>query len=80
VGVKRAYPDAANAFERLLFHSMTIASGGFGLRASGAGIARFYTKTGVGTLIAESKEPKEFNEGNILECVICAETQLGLEN
>lgn len=31
------------------------------LRAGGAGIAGFYTRTGVGTLIAEGKEHKEFN-------------------
>lgn len=30
-------------------------------RAGGAGIPGFYTKTGVGTLIAEGKEHKEFN-------------------
>jgi len=31
------------------------------IRAGGAGIPAFYTKTGVGTLIAEGKEVKEFN-------------------
>lgn len=31
------------------------------LRAGGAGIAGFYTQTGVGTLIAENKEHKEFD-------------------
>ena len=30
------------------------------LRAGGAGIAGFYTQTGVGTLVAEGKEHKEF--------------------
>ena len=30
-------------------------------RAGGAGIAGFYTKTGVGTLVAEGKETKVFN-------------------
>jgi 3-oxoacid CoA-transferase subunit A len=30
-------------------------------RAGGAGIPGFYTKTGVGTLVAESKETKEFD-------------------
>lgn len=30
-------------------------------RAGGAGIAAFYTKTGVGTQVAEGKEHKEFN-------------------
>ena len=31
------------------------------IRAGGAGIPGFYTKTGVGTMIAEGKEHKEFN-------------------
>ncbi len=31
------------------------------MRAGGAGIAGFYTKTGVGTVIAEGKETKDFN-------------------
>ncbi|MCI5787708.1 MAG: CoA transferase subunit A [Helicobacter trogontum] len=31
------------------------------LRAGGAGIAAFYTPTGVGTLVAENKEHKDFN-------------------
>ncbi len=31
------------------------------MRAGGAGIPGFYTKTGVGTLIAEGKETKDFN-------------------
>jgi 3-oxoacid CoA-transferase subunit A len=31
------------------------------LRAGGAGIPGFYTRTGVGTLVAESKEHKEFD-------------------
>lgn len=38
------------------------------MRAGGAGIPGFYTKTGVGTLIAEDKEHKQFNgETYILE-------------
>lgn len=38
------------------------------IRAGGAGIPGFYTKTGVGTLIAEGKELKEFNgETYVLE-------------
>ncbi len=37
-------------------------------RAGGAGIAGFYTKTGVGTVIAEGKEHRDFNgETHILE-------------
>ena len=36
------------------------------IRAGGAGIPGFYTKTGVGTVIAEGKEHKEFDEeGNL---------------
>ena len=31
------------------------------LRAGGAGIPAFYTRTGVGTLVAEGKETREFN-------------------
>ena len=38
------------------------------MRAAGCGIPGFYTKTGVGTIIAEGKEHKEFNgETYILE-------------
>jgi 3-oxoacid CoA-transferase subunit A len=38
------------------------------IRAGGAGIPGFYTRTGVGTLIAEGKEHKEFDgETSILE-------------
>jgi 3-oxoacid CoA-transferase subunit A len=38
------------------------------MRAGGAGIPGFYTRTGVGTIIAEGKEHKEFNgETYILE-------------
>jgi 3-oxoacid CoA-transferase subunit A len=44
------------------------------MRAGGAGIPGFYTKTGVGTLVAEGKEVKEFNgENYILERGIVAD-------
>lgn len=44
------------------------------IRAGGAGIPGFYTKTGVGTLIAEGKEVKEFNgEKYILETGLVAD-------
>ncbi len=47
------------------------------IRAGGAGIPAFYTKTGVGTLIAEGKEHKEFNgETYIMECGITADIAL----
>ena len=47
------------------------------MRAGGAGIPGFYTRTGVGTLVAEGKEHKEF-EGvtYILERGICADLAL----
>ena len=44
------------------------------IRAGGAGIPGFYTKTGVGTLVAEGKEHKDFNgEEYILETGITAD-------
>ena len=47
------------------------------MRAGGAGIPGFYTKTGVGTLVAEGKEAKEFNgEEYILERGIFADLAL----
>lgn len=46
-------------------------------RAGGAGIPGFYTKTGVGTLIAEGKEHKEFNgETYIMETGLVADVAL----
>jgi 3-oxoacid CoA-transferase subunit A len=46
-------------------------------RAGGAGIPGFYTKTGVGTLIAEGKEHKDFNgETYILETGLVADLSL----
>ena len=47
------------------------------VRAGGAGIPGFYTKTGVGTLIAEGKEHKDFNgETYILETGLVADLSL----
>jgi 3-oxoacid CoA-transferase subunit A len=47
------------------------------IRAGGAGIPGFYTKTGVGTLIAEDKEHKEFNgEMYVLERGLVADLTL----
>ncbi len=47
------------------------------MRAGGAGIPGFYTKTGVGTLVAEGKEVKEFSgEDYILERGIFADLAL----
>jgi 3-oxoacid CoA-transferase subunit A len=47
------------------------------IRAGGAGIPGFYTKTGVGTLIAEGKEHKEFHgETYILETGLVADLSL----
>ncbi len=46
-------------------------------RAGGAGIPGFYTKTGVGTVIAEGKEHKEFNgERYILETGLVADLSI----
>ena len=47
------------------------------IRAGGAGIPGFYTKTGVGTLVAEGKEHKEFNgETFVLETGLVADLSL----
>ncbi len=47
------------------------------LRAGGAGIPAFYTKTGYGTLVAEGKPVAEFNgESYILERAITADVSL----
>ncbi|MFD2051861.1 CoA transferase subunit A [Mesorhizobium calcicola] len=47
------------------------------MRAGGAGIAGFYTKTGVGTVVAESKEVKSFNgESYVLETCIVADLSI----
>jgi len=47
------------------------------IRAGGAGIPGFYTKTGVGTLVAEGKEERVFNgERYILETGIVADVSL----
>ncbi|MDD7912115.1 MULTISPECIES: CoA transferase subunit A [Pseudovibrio] len=47
------------------------------IRAGGAGIPGFYTKTGVGTLIAEGKEHKDFNgETYILETGLTADLSI----
>ena len=47
------------------------------MRAGGAGIAGFYTKTGVGTVVAEGKETKEFGgETYVLERGIRADLSL----
>ena len=47
------------------------------MRAAGCGIPGFYTKTGVGTVIAEGKEHKEFNgETYILETGLFADLSI----
>lgn len=47
------------------------------LRAGGAGIAGFYTRTGVGTVVAEGKETKVFNgETFILETGLFADLSI----
>ncbi|GGE36534.1 succinyl-CoA--3-ketoacid-CoA transferase [Marinicauda pacifica] len=46
-------------------------------RAGGAGIPAFYTKTGVGTLVADGKDHKEFNgETYIMETALIADVSL----
>ncbi|MEO1911975.1 MAG: CoA transferase subunit A, partial [Paracoccus sp. (in: a-proteobacteria)] len=47
------------------------------MRAGGSGIAGFYTKTGVGTMIAEGKEHKDFDgQTHILERSIVADLSI----
>ena len=47
------------------------------MRAGGSGIPGFYTKTGVGTLVAEGKEHREFNgETYILETGLVADLSI----
>jgi 3-oxoacid CoA-transferase subunit A len=47
------------------------------MRAGGAGIPGFYTRTGVGTVVAEGKEHKDFDGlAYILERGICADVAL----
>lgn len=47
------------------------------IRAGGAGIPGFYTKTGVGTLVAEGKEHKDFDgETYIMETCLKADVSL----
>jgi 3-oxoacid CoA-transferase subunit A len=47
------------------------------IRAGGAGIAGFYTKTGVGTLVAEGKDMREFNgETYVLETGLVADVSI----
>ncbi|MCX7057316.1 MAG: CoA transferase subunit A [Pseudomonadota bacterium] len=47
------------------------------IRAGGAGIPGFYTKTGVGTLVAEGKEHKDFNgQTYVLETGLVADLSL----
>ncbi|RZJ37031.1 MAG: CoA transferase subunit A [Brevundimonas sp.] len=55
--MRKIFPDANAALEGLTFDGMTVMSGGFGL----CGIPAFFTATGVGTLVAEGKEVRNFN-------------------
>src|SRR5436190_1184742 len=46
-------------------------------RAGGAGIAAFYTKTGVGTVVAEGKECREFEDGvYVLETALISDLSI----
>jgi len=50
------------------------------LRAGGAGIPAFYTRTGYGTLVAEGKETRQFNgEWYVMEESLTADLALGWE-
>jgi 3-oxoacid CoA-transferase subunit A len=44
------------------------------IRAGGAGIPAFFTKTGVGTLVAEGKEVREFDGENTSWSAACSPT------
>jgi 3-oxoacid CoA-transferase subunit A len=47
------------------------------LRAGGAGIPAFFTKTGVGTIVADGKELREFDgETYVMERALCPEVSL----
>ncbi|GAC1038159.1 CoA transferase subunit A [Pseudomonas sp. No.117] len=47
------------------------------LRAGGAGIPAFYTRTGYGTLVAEGKETRDFNgQPHVLELALTADVAL----
>jgi 3-oxoacid CoA-transferase subunit A len=47
------------------------------IRAGGAGIPAFYTPAGVGTIVAEGKEVREFNgRGYLLETALTADFSL----
>ena len=48
------------------------------LRSGGAGIPGFYTKTGVGTLVAEGKETRQFPDGHwyVMETALKADVSL----
>ena len=47
------------------------------LRAGGAGIPAFYTRTGYGTLVAEGKEVRDFNgQPHVLELALTADVAL----
>src|SRR5687767_3811563 len=48
------------------------------IRAGGAGIPAFYTKTGYGTLIAEGKETRQFDDGHwyVMETALKADVSL----
>jgi 3-oxoacid CoA-transferase subunit A len=48
------------------------------LRAGGAGIPAFYTRTGYGTIVAEGKETRQFDDGHwyVLETALKADVSL----
>jgi len=47
------------------------------MRAGGAGIPAFFTRTGYGTIVAEGKETREFDgEHYVMERGLCADVSL----
>ena len=71
--MNKTYPSAVDALRDILKDGQKLAVGGFGL----CGIPAFYTKTGVGTLVAEGKEEKEFDgERYIMERAIVSDISL----
>jgi 3-oxoacid CoA-transferase A subunit len=72
-------PDVAEAYNKGIIDVTLVPQGTFAeaIRAAGAGIPAFYTKTAVGTELAESKETREFDgETYIMERAISADFAL----
>ncbi|WP_299738399.1 CoA transferase subunit A [uncultured Roseobacter sp.] len=71
--MKKVYSSASEALDEVFQDGMLTAADGFGP----CGIPGFYTKTGVGTVIAEGKEHKDFDgETYIMERGIVADLSI----